>query len=143
MMRKPVTKTNSVFSDGLGIQMMLEGMVIGGLALTAYMLGYRWYTLEEARTMAFTVLSLSQLFHVYNVRSKESLFRIGFFTNHRLNIAFIICFIMQIGVIMIPITAKIFSVIPLDLRQWAVVFGLSATPILAVELQKWINRKER
>ena len=143
MMRKPVTKTNSVFSDGLGIQMVLEGMVIGGLALTAYMLGYRRYSLESARTMAFTVLSLSQLFHVYNIRSKESLFCIGFFTNHRLNMAFILCFIMQIGVVMIPVTAKIFSVIPMDLKQWAMVLALSATPILAVELQKWINRKER
>lgn len=139
MKRPPISKEKGIFSDGLAAQMLLEGLVIGGLALVAFLLGNKLYDLEMARTMTFSVLSLSQLFHVYNIRSKESLFRIGWFSNHNLNVAFIICFVMQVGVVMVPSAARLFQVIPMDLTQWGIVMGLSLAPIPVIELQKWFN----
>jgi len=114
--------------------------VIGGLALIAYLLGNRFYDLTMARTMTFSVLSLSQLFHVYNIRSKESLFRIGWLSNRSLNIAFLICLTLQVGVVMIPPMATVFRVIPMDLTQWGIVMGLSIAPIPIMELQKCLDR---
>lgn len=143
MTRKPAAKENSVFSGGLGVQMVLEGLMIGGLALVAYMLGNRWYDLEMARTMTFSVLSLSQLFHVYNIRSRDSLFRIGWLSNCKLNIAFLICFALQVGVVMIPPAAAVFGLVSMTLKQWVIVLGLSVAPIPFIELQKWLDRKER
>lgn len=139
MIRKPAASEKNVFSEGMGVQMMLEGMVIGALALIAYLLGNVWYGLDVARTMTFSVLSLSQLFHVYNIRSKDSLFRIGVWSNYRLNMAFIICFVLQVGVVMVPWIADIFRVIPMNIMQWGIVIGLSIAPIPIIELQKWIN----
>lgn len=141
MRRPPISKDKGIFSDGLAAQMVLEGLVIGGLALVAFLLGNRLYDLEMARTMTFSVLSLSQLFHVYNIRSKESLFRIGWFSNHSLNMAFLICFVLQVGVVMMPFAAGIFQVNPMDLTQWGIVMGLSVAPIPVIELQKCFNRK--
>lgn len=142
MARKPIARDHSVFSDGLGVQMILEGLVIGFLALVTYMIGNRWYDLEMARTMTFSVLSLSQLFHVYNIRSKQSLFRIGWLTNRSLNLAFLVCLGLQIGVVMIPSMAAIFRVVPMDLTQWGIVMGFSIAPIPVMELQKWLNRNK-
>ena len=141
MERPPIPREHGIFSDGLALQMVLEGIVIGALALIAYLLGNRLYDLEMARTMTFSVLSLSQLFHVFNVRSKESLFHIGWFRNRSLNVAFLICLVLQVGVVMIPPMAEIFQVQAMDLTQWAMVMGLSVAPIPIVELQKLWNRR--
>lgn len=161
MLRKPISPKKGMFSDGLALQIILEGILIGSLALTAFVVGVRYYdtpglynsyihheanamtsyTPWVGRTMCFSVLSLSQLFHSFNMRSKRSLSEIGIFTNHKLTISFIICAFLQISVISIAPLAKIFQVVPLTLRQWVIVFLLSIAPIVVVELQKKINSK--
>ena len=140
MRHPPIAREKGVFSDGLATQMAVEGLVIGMLALIAFLLGNRMYGLSMARTMTFSVLSLSQLFHVFNVRSKDSLFRIGWFSNRSLTIAFILCLGLQVVVVMIPSLANIFQVVPMDRTQWFMVMGLSVAPIPIIEVQKCINR---
>jgi Ca2+-transporting ATPase len=75
------------------------------------------------------------------MRSNRSLSEIGVFTNKKLVMSFVICAFLQIVVISIVPLARIFQVVPLNLRQWAIVFLLSITPIVIVELQKKINKK--
>jgi Ca2+-transporting ATPase len=75
------------------------------------------------------------------MRSHRSLSEIGILSNSKLVISFIICALLQILVISIAPLAKIFQVVPLSLRQWAIVILLSITPIIIVELQKNINNK--
>jgi len=153
MKRKPISPAKGMFADGLALQIIIEGILIGSLALTAFAIGIKYYdtrSLQDAqpfiplvgRTMAFSVLSLSQLFHSFNMRSHRSLSEIGIFTNRKLVISFIICAIMQIAVISVAPLAKVFQVVPLNLRQWAVVFMLSIAPIVVVEFQKKINSKK-
>lgn len=153
MKRKPISPTKGMFADGLALQIITEGILIGSLALTAFAIGIKYYDtrpLQEAqtfvprvgRTMAFSVLSLSQLFHSFNMRSHRSLSEIGIFTNRKLVMSFLICAILQIAVISIAPLAKVFQVVPLNARQWAVVFMLSIAPIVVVEFQKKINSKK-
>ncbi len=161
MKKKPIPPNKGMFADGLAIQILLEGVMIGSLALVAFVIGFRFYdqgalfdSLSHqlgsggeagtfvpwaGRTMAFAVLSLSQLFHAFNMRSNHSLAEIGLFTNRKLVYSFLICSTLQIIVITIPSLATIFQVVPLSFRQWAIVLLLSMVPILAVELQKKIN----
>ncbi|HIU67061.1 MAG TPA: cation transporting ATPase C-terminal domain-containing protein, partial [Candidatus Caccomorpha excrementavium] len=87
----------------------------------------------------FAVLSLSQLFHAFNMRSAHSLFRIGTFTNRKLCLAFLLCAFLQIAVISVPSLADIFRVVPLTPLQWLITFILSALPIGIIELQKKIS----
>jgi len=91
------------------------------------------------RTMAFSVLSLSQLFHSFNMRSEHSLSEIGLMSNKKLVYSFLICAFLQISVITVSPLAKIFQVVSLTLRQWAMVLLLSFFPIIVVELQKKLN----
>ncbi len=149
MHRKPLSPSKSIFAEGMGFKIVFEGIMIGALALSAFYIGYHYYdTLggrfyafpEIGRTMCFAVLSLSQLFHSFNMRSSDSIFSIGWFSNKKLTLSFLICSFMQISVISIRPLASIFKVVPLSINQWLIVLILSAMPILIVELQKKANR---
>jgi plasma-membrane calcium-translocating P-type ATPase len=159
MKKKPVSPSKGMFADGLAIKIILEGMMIGSLALAAFAIGYHHFDFPAfasqqanngnptdfvpwvGRTMAFAVLSLSQLFHSFNMRSEHSLSEIGLFTNMKLVLSFLICATLQISVITIAPLAKVFQVVPLTARQWAITLFLAFVPIIVVELQKNMNAK--
>lgn len=146
MRRKPVPAESSLFSGGLGFDIMIEGMMVGSLAFLSFIIGKVCFGAENVilgRTMAFAVLSLSQLVHAFNTRSDNSLFKIGFFSNSKMVISFIICTVLQTSVIAIPNLAALFNVVPLNLVQWLIVSSLSLFPLLAVECGKILhNRNE-
>lgn len=139
MKKKPVSPKKGMFADGLAVKIVTEGIMIGSLALLAFVIGFHDFDLKVGRTMAFAVLSLSQLFHSFNMRSEYSLAEIGVFTNRKLVYSFLICSLLQIAVITITPLANIFQVIPLTGRQWAITLFLSFVPIIVVELQKKLN----
>jgi Ca2+-transporting ATPase len=89
--------------------------------------------------MAFAVLSLSQLFHAFNMRSEHSIFKIGWFSNKKMVLSFLVCALLQVAVISIDALTKVFKVTPLTPIQWGIVFLLSIVPIIVVELQKRVR----
>lgn len=139
MKRPPTAPGKSMFADGLFLQIILEGMMIGSLALLAFITGYRLLGKNDlllGRTMCFAVLSLSQLFHSFNMRSRHSLFRIGLFSNPHIFLSFLFCAFLQIVVITFPPLASLFKVACLTPFQWGAVLLFSTIPIFLVELQK-------
>ena len=86
------------------MQKLHGGSMIGALALLAYIIGNRFF--HVGNTMAFAVLSLSQLFHSFNMRSERSLFSIGIFSNRKLFFSFLFCSALQIVVISVPALAS-------------------------------------
>lgn len=140
MKNRPQPPDKSLFSGGLGKRIVFEGFMIGLLALTAFGIGHKYYDAADthavSRTMAFAVLSLSQLVHAFNMRSEGSVFRIHILSNKYLCIAFVVGTLMQVSVIMIPFLANIFSVVPLNAVQWAQTAVLALVPILFVEMEK-------
>lgn len=133
MLKKPISPKKGMFSDGLVFKILFEGAMIGMLALIAYMIG--------GQTMCFAVLSLSQLFHAFNMRSEHSIFKIGVFTNKKMVMSFVVCTFLQVAVISIKELARIFKVIPLSFEQWIIVFLLSIVPIAVVEFEKKFAKK--
>ena len=146
-MEQPPRKGNSLFSDGMVSRIALEGAMIGMLALLAFGIGHIYFDEERAyitgRTMAFAVLSLSQLIHAFNMRSEHSLFRISPLGNPMLLLALFIGCLMQIGVIMVLPLAEIFKVCPLNGTEWLIVGALALTPLPVVELEKLCDRRRR
>ena len=142
MENQPVSSNKSLFSGGLGYRIAYEGFMIGILALTAFGIGHKYFDNGEihniSRTMAFAVLSISQLVHAFNMRTDKSIFKIHIFSNKYLCIAFIIGVAMQAAVIMIPFLAAVFDVTALNLQQWGIVAVLSFIPVLFVEFEKKI-----
>ena len=139
MNRKPKDAKKGIFSDGLWGKIIVEGTMIGVLTLFIFSLGNKLYGLDVARTMAFISLGMIEMIHSFNIRSEESIFKVGLFHNKYLVGAFVIGLIMQIGIVFVPWLAKVFDLVPLTLVQWLYVAGVSISPIIIVELQKKLN----
>ena len=140
MERPPRKNTGSLFGDGLGGRILLEGVMIGVLALLAFGIGHVYFDQEDGyavgRTMAFAVLSLSQLVHAFNMRGEGSLGKLPFCSNKWLLMAFVVGVALQCVVIMMPPLAGIFQVVPLNGEQWLLTAALALAPLPLVELEK-------
>ena len=113
--------------------------MIGVLTLLAFSIGNRLYGIEVARTMAFLSLGLLELVHSFNIKSEESIFKVGLFENRYLVGAFILGAVLQIGVVCIPSLSNMFNLVPLDARGWMYVVGISILPLIIMEIQKKWN----
>lgn len=139
MNRKPQNSKKGLFADGLWGKIFVEGCMIGMLTLLSFTIGNKFYGLEVGRAMAFVSLSLLELSHSFNIKTDDSIFKIGIFDNKYLIGAFILGAVLQIAVVSIAPIASIFSCVPLNGTQWLWVLGISICPIIIMEIQKKIN----
>ena len=92
----------------------------------------------RARTIAFTVFVMFQMFNSLNCRSKDkSFFKLGVFTNRYLVAAVIFATLTQAGILYIPIAADIFGTVPLSLGEWMVILGVASLVFIFEELRIW------
>ncbi len=141
IMNQPPRKSGSgIFSADSARSIIIEGCFIGALAFLAFTIGRVFFdTTSEpviGRTMTFAVLSLSQLVHSFDLKSRQSLFRTGISGNPALIFAFIIGTVMQVSVISVPALCGIFRTAPLTPFCWLIVAALSLMPVLVVETEK-------
>lgn len=140
MSRPPRNPKKSIFADGLWASICIEGGMIGALALLAFSIGHNMFdvgaSLNTGRTMAFCVLSMSQLFHAFNMRSDGSVLGKCFFENKALVASLVAGICLQVLVVNTEFFAKIFKVTALGGIEWTIVGVLSVMPIVIVELQK-------
>ena len=139
MHRKPVDSKKGIFADGLWNKIIVEGIMIGMLTLVAFSIGNKFFGLEVGRTMAFLSMGLLELVHSFNIKSEQSIFRIGILENKFLIGSFILGTIVQISVVLIPLLAEIFQLVPLNQTQWIITIMISLLPIPIMELQKKLN----
>ena len=116
--------------------------MIGMLSVIAYSIGRIIFgeNSQAPRTMCFSVLALSQLFHAFNMCSENSVLGKRFFRNKFLVMSLVLGCILQICVVNVPFMSGIFKTAPLGYREWGIVFGLSVVPIIIVELQKLFSK---
>ena len=148
MNRKPKKNSKGVFTKGISFRVIYQGIMIGLLTLTAFILGLTTteaidgLTLEEtkietAQTMAFAVLAFSELVHVFNVRnSKKSLFKSNPFNNKYLLLAILASAVLMFAVLLIPALRSIFSIVLLPIDKLAETIALIFAPIVIVEIMK-------
>ena len=130
----------------MGIYLAVNGLLIGILTLFAFKLGERIYpnSLMHAQTMAFVVLSVSQLFFSLNMRStKKSIFSVGLFTNRYLIASIVFGILIQFAVITIPFLAGVFKVYALTLNDWILVILISLVPLVINEILKIFLRMKK
>lgn len=139
MEKKPIDSKKGLFADGLWGKIFIEGVMIGALTLLAFSIGNHLDGLQVGRAMAFVSLSMLELIHSFNIKSEGSIFNKTFFQNKYLIGAFFAGAILQIGVVSVPVLAKIFDVVPLNQQQWIYVSCISISPIIIMEIQKKIN----
>lgn len=139
MQRPPVDSRKGIFADGLWNKIVVEGIMLGMLTLIAFSIGNKYYGLDVGRTMAFVSLGVLELVHSFNIKSEESIFKIGIMENKYLIGSFVLGTVVQTIVVIIPALAEIFKLVPLNQTQWLITIIISLLPIPIMELQKKIN----
>ena len=139
MNHKPKPKDEGIFAHGLGIQVVLQGCMFALLTLVAFFLGERYGgSLEAGQTMAFLVLALTQIVQAFNMRSEYSLFRIGPFTNRKLNGAALLSLVLVCLVLFTPVGIA-FGMVILPAWLYLVGLGLILVPLVVMELAKAVG----
>ena len=139
MNKKPRNSKEGIFAGGLWQKIITEGVMLGCLTLFAFSLGTRLFGLTVGRTMAFVALGMLELVHSFNIKSEESIFKVGFFENKYLIGSLLIGTLLQVIVVVIPYLAKIFELVPLNGIQWLYTGLISIVPIIVGEIQKKIK----
>ena len=158
MNENPRPISESFFAKGAGLRAIIGGTLIGLFTLLAFVIGLIEKdittisamrlagdeALTHARTMAFIVLTVSQLFYAYTMRiDNMSTFKIGIFKNKYLNISVIIGLVLQILLINTIGIAKIFNVQSLNISDWDIVIIFALIPFVINELIKTFVKFEK
>lgn len=139
MSRLPRNPKKNLFADGLWWKIIIEGAMLGMFTLLAFSIGNRLYSVEVGRTMAFLTLGILELVHSFNIKSEESIFKIGVLENKYLVGALVLGVILQVIVVVVSPLAQVFSLVPLTGIQWLYTVLIAIAPIPIVEIQKAVN----
>lgn len=140
MTRKPKPKNEGLFADGLGVRVVLQGIMFATLTLIGYYVGKTYFGgISAGQTMAFLVLSASQLFHVLNVRTKKSIFVSPLHKNKYMVGALCISFLLIVLIAFVPPIAQIFKIAILPAKAYLLALGLSVMPVVVIEIEKLIR----
>ena len=144
MKQKPV-RSGTLFEKGMIYRIALHGLFISAAALAAYGIGQFIYAdHNEAMTMTFLVLSISQLSHALNQRSNfDSVFKKGQGKNPYLFAALAASAAIIALVVFVPPLMKLFSLVYLTWKEWLICIALSLFPLVAVEISKIFIRLYR
>ena len=136
MDKKPKPKNEGIFAHGLGLRVVLQGIMFGVLSLMGFIIGETSTgTTAGGQTLAFMILSLTQIVQAYNMRSEHSLFKIGVFSNHKLNWAALISVVLVALVLFTPVGIA-FELITLPAHLYLIGLALSLVPVVVMELSK-------
>lgn len=148
MRRKPRRSNEGVFSGGLGTDTLYQGVLITILILTAYFLGHYMETgvfeITESKhgiTMAFLTMSMCEIFHSFNMRSRvNSIFTIKN-QNKWLWLSAGIALLLTTVVISVEPIANLFEFTEISIREYSAAMVLAFMIIPLVEIAKLIKRK--
>ena len=140
MHEKPRSQKSGLFSNGVGVSIIVLGIVQTILTLSAYIFGLFMYNENVAMTMAFYTLNLIQLFYMFTARCKESCFKSNPFKNK----FFTLSMVFGLGLLLLIATTSfkdILKLTSLNYSCWLIVFALSLSIIFIGEIYKVIERK--
>jgi Ca2+-transporting ATPase len=138
--KKPRKAKENIFTKEMMPFLTLISAVIIVTTFFIFML-YLPQGIEKARTGAFVLISFTELFNVYNMRSlTKSIFKIGVFSNKWVNLATFVSLILLLGVLYIPFFQGIFQITTLTSTEFLSIVALSSLVLVAGELYKKLQK---
>ena len=143
MKRPPRNPKQNIFAGGMAIHILWVGFLMGVVTL-----GIQAWAIHSRnmhwQTMAFTVLCFSQMGHVMAIRSeRESIFKIGMFSNKPMLMALLLTVIFQLIIIYTPFFNGVFRTQPLTFYELTITIAVSSVVFWAVEIEKWIKKRNK
>lgn len=142
MKKPPRDSKESIFAGGLISGTVYQGILVSVLTVLAYLAGsgWRFVSSEKGMTMAFLALSMAEVFHSFNMRSRHG----SIFTIKKQNIVLwgsaALATALTAAVIYIPFMAKLFDFASISLVEYMISVGIAFAVIPVVELVKLIER---
>ncbi len=139
MKEGPHSPRERILGGKTAIYPLIEGVVIGGAALAAFLLAWRHGAadLALARTHACAVLAMALVVHAFSCRHRpRSVFSVRPFSNPWLLGAAALSGLLLAGVIQIPLLGRMFATVPLVREEWLRVAALALVPLPVMEILK-------
>ncbi|MBQ9394275.1 MAG: cation-translocating P-type ATPase [Proteobacteria bacterium] len=147
MKRPPRNRKESIFADGLGFDIIFQGFVIAAITVMSYFVGHwmesgRWEVADspDGMTMAFLTLSMVEIFHSFNMRSRN----LSLFSLKKQNLwlwgTLLVSLLLTAAVIFIPFLSNAFSFQPISFVEYMTAMGLAVAVIPIVEIEKVFRR---
>ena len=144
MKENPRAMGESILTKPFLTSIGVEGLCIGIMTMSAFMIGYRDGNAVLASTMAFGTLCSSRLVHGFNCKAnKPIIFTKRFWNNIYLIGAFVLGWLLITGVLMIPALQGMFKVQTLTVAQLMTVYGLALLNLPVIQLLKWIRTRKK
>ena len=148
MKQKPRDPKEGIFAGGMGFDVFFQGFIVTVLVLVSYLLGHYvesgvWEFVDspDGTTMAFLTLSMVEIFHSLNMRSRRgSIFTLPT-KNMFLYAAMVASLLLTTAVIEIPFLAGLFEFTPIDWNEYLIALGLAVLIIPIMEVVKAVQRK--
>ena len=148
MKRSPRDPKEGIFAGGMGFDVFFQGAIVTVLVMISYLLGHyyesgvwEFVNSKDGTTMAFLTLSMVEIFHSLNMRSRRgSIFRMATH-NKFLYAAMIVSFVLTTAVIEVPFLAAAFEFTPIALPEYLMALGLAVMIIPIMEIVKIVQRK--
>jgi len=143
MRQVPRPRDESMFARGMWQHILWVGLLIGAMTLAL-----QAWSLEAGsshwQTIAFCVLTFSQMGHVLAVRSeRSSLWRQGLWSNRPLLAAVALTVALQLALVYWPAANAIFKTEPLTPVEMLICMATGLVVLVAVEIEKWLIRAHR
>lgn len=136
---KPRDPKESILNKPLVTRIAAQGLLIAIVTMIAFYLGYQNSDAALASTMAFSTLTLARLFHGFNCRSDENIFKLKFSTNKYSVLAFLAGVVLLLLVLFVPGLNTLFAVSPsFGLTQLGQIAVLALLPTVVIQIVKII-----
>ena len=145
MKRAPFHPKESIFSRGMGTEILWIGFLMGAVSLA---MGYIYWRIDpenEAywRTMVFTTLTLAQMGNALAIRSNvDSIFNIGLLSNRLMIVAVLTTFVLQLALVYVGFLQRFFETTALNVVDLLAALIASSVVFMAVEIRKWHWRQQ-
>ncbi len=147
MNRAPRKSDEGVFAGGMLFDILLQGAIVSALTIAAYAIGramgndFADGESQHGITMAFLTLSMTEVFHSFNMRSRrKSVFSMKSH-NYLLWGTMLLSLLLSTAIVFIPFLRDVFEFADIGLVEYGIAMGLSITIIPIVEFIKFIQRK--
>lgn len=136
--RQPRNPREPILNGSLIGKIFTQGLLIGIATMAAFYIGLQT-SAALATTMAFATLTLSRLFHGFNCRGRQSIFRLGFLSNKYSMMAFGAGVLLLCAVLFLPFLSGLFLVTPLSLTNVGTIALLAFLPTVCIQLFKAVR----
>lgn len=148
MQRKPIGRDESFFNSNLIRVIIRQTIVCSLIVWCGYYLGTNVMVTkgvvpshEIGQSMSFLILGWSSILHVFNVRSRKSIFKVSLKTNMPMVYSAAAMIVVFALIVLIPGLGNVFGIAAIGANHWLIAIALSILPVIVAEIGKYIDNK--